>query len=183
MESAIDTTKNAQERIEFAFNAINNLEGQNLESILSNKENVIETYKLARDKEHISNIKTDHYSNILEYGNSETLYDGYNNGSLNESFKNDINTSLSGSYNESVDIVQEIRYMVVDKILERYPDLESTFGGNKKTRKHKNKVNKKNKSKKNKNKSKKNKSKKNKNKSKNNKKNKKSKNKSKKNKK
>ena len=87
MKSAIDTTTNAQERIEFAFNAINNLEGQNLESILSNKENVIETYKLARDKEHISDIKTDNYSNILEYGNSETLYDGYNNGSLNESLK------------------------------------------------------------------------------------------------
>ena len=40
MKSAIDTTTNAQERIEFAFNAINNLEGQNLESILSNKEKV-----------------------------------------------------------------------------------------------------------------------------------------------
>jgi hypothetical protein len=178
MESAIDTTKNAQERIEFAFNAINNLEGQNLESILSNKEKVIETYKLALNKEHISNIKTAKYSNILEYGNSETLYDGYNNKSLNESFKNDINTALIDYYNESVDNVEKIRNMVVDKINKRYPDLESTFGGNKKTRKHKNKVNKKNK-----NKSKKNKSKKNKNKSKNNKKNKKSKNKSKKNKK
>ena len=117
MKSALDTTTNALERIDFAFSAIDNFEGQNLESILSNKENVIETYKLARDKEHISNIKTKNYSNILEYGNSETLYDGYNNESLNESLKNDINTSSSSSSSISSNIFEFLRTFDLNNLI------------------------------------------------------------------
>ena len=149
MQSAIDTTKNAQERIEFAFSAIDKLKNQNLESILSNKEKVIETFELAWNKEAIFNNLFNRFQNIL-------------NSSISDiSHYDDINESLTKYLNK----VQKIRDMVEGKILEIYPDMRNTLGGNKKTRKHKNKVNKKNKSKKNKskkNKSKKNKSKKNK---------------------
>ena len=151
MQSAIDTTKNAQERNEFAFSAIDKLKNQNLESILSNKKKVIETFELAWNKEAIFNNLFNRFQTILNSSSSDISHD------------DDINESLTKYLNK----VQKIKDIVEGKLLEIYPDMRNTLGGNKKTRKHKNKVNKKNKSKKNKSKKNKNKSKKNKSKNKN----------------